>query len=115
MSITPAPDVLKPLINVRRCSGVPEAEAQCTNSLVSFARSAIGRAELIVVVTTFTASVSEMEAALAKDELIRIGGCGRVGTTAGLARVGDLARETGFDAALVLRTEATAAVIDDLL
>jgi len=115
MNITPAPDVLKPLISIRRWSGVPEAEAQCTNSLVSFTHSAIGRAELMLVVTTLTASLSEMEVALAKDELIRIGGSGRVGGAARLARVGDLARGMDLDTSFVLRTEATAAVIDDLL
>src|SRR4051812_6610432 len=114
MNITPAPDVLKPLISIRRWSGVPEAEAQCTNSLVSLARSAIGRAELMLVVTTLTASLSEMEVALAKDELIRIGGSGRVGA-ARLPRVGALARGMDLDAPFVLRTEATAAVIDNLL
>jgi hypothetical protein len=114
MNITPAPDVLKPVISIRRWSGVPEAEAQCTSSLVSFARSAIGRAELMLVVTAFTASLSEMEVALAKDELIRIGGSGRVGA-ARLPRVGDLARGMDLDVAFVLRIEATPAVIDNLL
>jgi len=69
----------------------------------------------MLVVTTLTASLSEMEVALAKDELIRIGGSGRVGGAARLARVGDLARGMDLDASFVLRTEATAAVIDDLL
>jgi hypothetical protein len=115
MNITPAPDVLKALTSVWRWIGVPEAEAQCTSSLVSLTRSAIGRAEVMVAFTSLIAAASETAAASEKLELIRIGGCGPVGMVGRLICAGDLARRTGFDALFVRRIEAAPAFINYLL